>query len=93
MNENCKNTTLENDFLKSIDILFRCSKTWNTEIIMLNESRMDKLTSRCLHEPPIPFQKTCNHNKVGGGPGFLNENSKNNILSIHHINCRSYVKK
>ena len=30
---------------------------------------------------------------MGCGPGFLNKNSKNNILSIHHINCRSYVKK
>ena len=83
---------MKNDCLKSIDILLRCLKTWNTEIIMLNENRMDKLTSRCLHEPPIPFQKSCSQ-KVGGGPGFLNKNSKNHILSIHHINCRSYVKK
>ena len=81
------------DFLKTKETLVRSLKTWNTEIIMLNESGMDKLTNGCLHEPPFQCHKTCNNKNVGGGTGSLKVDSKNDILSIHHLNCRSYVKK
>ena len=84
------------DFSKNNEVYLKCLMTWHTEILLLNECRMDKLKQRDPHEPPnLDAQSNECKPAVTRGvvKGIKLSNTHKNILSIHHLNCRSYVKK